>query len=595
MHWSPTVTLLRKTSSGVSTSVFLPLTTALLMGSCVKRSAIRHVVLPVVLLAATMLHAGAQSGARNLKPDEQTSAQGPSTGRYYALVIGINAYPAPIPPLKTAVHDAEDVARVLHDRYGFDVELLRNGEATREGIFAALARYEGTLSERDNLLIYYAGHGFKNPVANKSYWLPANANSSQSSNRISADDLTTEMFNLRARHVLIISDSCYSGGLTRDINDPILSKGQDAFLRKMLVGRSRNLMASGHDEPVADGGPDGHSIFAYAVLKALEGKDQGMFTASDLFYGGVQRLVAGNSDQVPQYTPIRNSGDEAGDFVFKLAGVAVAEEQHRLAAPAIGFDRALDLYQGSQFVAAAEVARPTCESGDVRGCNVLAVLYENGKGVGADPAQAVALYRKACDGGYAPGCSNLGFMYTEGKGIGADPAHAVAFYRKGCDGGDAHGCSNLGVMYAEEKGVAADPAQAVALYRKACDGGYALGCTNLGFMYTEGKGVDADPAQAVAFYRKACDGGDAHGCSNLGVMYAEGKGVAADPAQAVALYRKACDGGYALGCTNLGFMYADGQGVAADPAQALALYRKACDGGDAHGCSNLASVKAVTR
>jgi uncharacterized protein len=537
-----------------------------------------------IVALALMLLAAPLTAQTDAKPSAEDAAL---HGKYYALLIGINAYGDPVPQLHTAVGDAKAVADVLSARYGFEVKTLLDGDATREHIFAAITHYEVALSPDDSLLIYYAGHGFENKTANKSYWLPVDANSMMSSNRISSDDLTTEMATLRARHVLLISDSCYSGGLSRAFDDPMLSKGQDAFLLKMLQGRSRNLMASGGEEPVDDGGPEGHSIFAYAVLKALQGEEQSVFTASDMFYGYVQRRVAGSSAQMPHYMPIRNSGDENGDFVFRKLDVSVAEEKKNLAAPAAGYEKGMALYREKQYFEASQVFKTLCDSNEARSCTASGYLFQNGQGAAKDLGQAVALYRKACNGGNALGCSNLGAMYDYGTGVAKDPVQAATLYRKGCDGGIALGCADLGAMYEHGSGVAKDATQAVGLYRKGCDSGNALGCSNLGAMYAHGDGVAKDTVQAVALYRKGCNGGIALGCTNLGLMYGTGDGVAKDAVQAVAFYRKGCDGGNARGCTDLGFRYATGDGVAKDAEQAVALYSKGCGGGDALGCSNL--------
>jgi hypothetical protein len=75
-------------------------------------------------------------------------------------------------------------------------------------------------------------------------------------------------------------------------------------------------MSSGGDEPVADGGGMGHSIFASALLQGLGHMDEGEFTATDLFVKFIQPQVAGRSEQVPQYGLISGSGHQAGDFVF---------------------------------------------------------------------------------------------------------------------------------------------------------------------------------------------------------------------------------------------------------------------------------------
>jgi hypothetical protein len=85
---------------------------------------------------------------------------------------------------------------------------------------------------------------------------------------------------------------------------------------KLAQSKSRNLMSSGGNEPVADGGAPGHSIFASAVLDSLRRIDDDKFTAAELFSRFIQPSVAGQADQVPQYGVIRKSGHNYGDFVF---------------------------------------------------------------------------------------------------------------------------------------------------------------------------------------------------------------------------------------------------------------------------------------
>ena len=83
-------------------------------------------------------------------------------GLYRALVIGNNDYldrSGQWPDLKTALNDAQALARVLSSQYGFgDVELLEN--ATRRDILMALSRLAKRALPNDNILVYYAGHGF---------------------------------------------------------------------------------------------------------------------------------------------------------------------------------------------------------------------------------------------------------------------------------------------------------------------------------------------------------------------------------------------------------------------------------------------------
>ena len=316
-------------------------------------------------------------------PSSLASAAPIPNGNYYALVIGIDHYRPPLPELKTAVADAQAIDKLLREKYGFQTKLLLNRDATRDNILDAITRYRNNLGENDSLLIYYAGHGYSDRDADKAYWLPVDADSIESSHRIIADDLTTGIKVQRARHVLIVSDSCYSGGLSRDADTPIAGDGQQAFLARMAASRSRTLMASGGDEPVSDKGTDGHSVFAYAILKALDTETSPVFTASDLFFTKVRQQVAGRSEQLPQYSIIRNSNHDEGDFVFVRTGpTAVASTNYSTLAP-----RTMDTRgpESLPTAIAAPIPPPLTPSQSAAKYSVLHQAFNGGFGFGAAP------------------------------------------------------------------------------------------------------------------------------------------------------------------------------------------------------------------
>jgi caspase domain-containing protein len=266
-----------------------------------------------------------QSDTRGVTPEQRTKAQVASelNGHYYALLIGINNYQH-LQKLSTARQDAQSLASLLHDQYGFQTTLLL--DAKRDQIMKALNDYRRNLDENASLLIYYAGHGNFDRVADKAYWLPADADPNDTSEWILADDITTDVKVIPARHVLIISDSCYSGGLARDMSPSFTPQEHQRFLEKMALAKSRTLMSSGGLEPVLDEGGGGHSIFSGALIKALSSYSDDVFSAGALFEQYIQVSVAGRSAQTPQYDPIRNSGHDFGDFVFVRSGNAPAPE-----------------------------------------------------------------------------------------------------------------------------------------------------------------------------------------------------------------------------------------------------------------------------
>ncbi len=117
-------------------------------------------------------------------------------GRYHALVIGNNDYQH-LRNLTTAVGDAEAVAALLDEKYGFKVTKLTN--ATRRDIAGALNRLRQTLTEKDNLLIYYAGHGVLDEEAAAGYWQPVDARSDDDTNWFSNTRLTSYLRAMSAR------------------------------------------------------------------------------------------------------------------------------------------------------------------------------------------------------------------------------------------------------------------------------------------------------------------------------------------------------------------------------------------------------------
>jgi len=242
-------------------------------------------------------------------------------GNYHALVIGINQYKY-LNRLNTAVNDARTVAKVLKNKYGFSVTMLLNQQATRRGIMSTFNKLNRILAENDHLLIYYAGHGYYDKQGDAAYWLPADAKNDEDIEWLSASSITTHLKRYKAKNVLVVADSCYSGTLTRrrgnDINLGATPKERQRFLKKMINKPSRVLISSGGNEPVTDSGGRGHSIFAQVFLDGLRQMEKTVFTAGELFHDShIQERVAGKVEQIPEFQTIRQSGHDSGDFVFQ--------------------------------------------------------------------------------------------------------------------------------------------------------------------------------------------------------------------------------------------------------------------------------------
>lgn len=241
-------------------------------------------------------------------------------GTFHALVIGNNDY-AHLPKLKSAVVDANAVATLLQTKYGFKTTLLQNG--TRYQILSALNKLREELTDDDNLLIYYAGHGELDRVNNRGNWLPVDAEPNSTANWISNIQITDVLNAMSAQQVMVVADSCYSGTMTRaalaSIDAGMSEKKRTDWIRVMANKRARVVLSSGGVQPVLDSGGGEHSVFAQAFLAAL-GENAQILDGQRL-YRTVSQAVATSAagasvDQVPQFAPIKFAGHEAGDFFF---------------------------------------------------------------------------------------------------------------------------------------------------------------------------------------------------------------------------------------------------------------------------------------
>ncbi len=275
-----------------------------------------------------MLLANKQASTK--KPDHTSSVAANirgniNFGSYHALIIGNQNYQY-LSDLNTPINDAQEVDKILRGQYGFNTTLLLN--ANRYEILSALNELRENLTEADNLLIYYAGHGELDRVNLRGHWLPIDAEQNNTANWISTIAITDIVNSIAATHVMVVADSCYSGAMTRSslarlevgMNNALRAK----WLRLMTKTRSRTVLSSGGLKPVLDDGQNGHSLFANAFIDALTNNTE--ILEGQSLYRQVHENIAKVTKKIkfkqePQYAPIRHGGHEAGDFFL----VAIAQ------------------------------------------------------------------------------------------------------------------------------------------------------------------------------------------------------------------------------------------------------------------------------
>jgi len=252
-------------------------------------------------------------GLAHAAPAGGTALPGYDPARVHALVIGIDAY-ADWPKLKCAANDARAIAGVLRETYGYkDVRLLLDAAASREGILDALDGYTA-LPPKDSLLIYYAGHGWLDPASGNGYWVPADARQDDKFSYVSSARIVNDYFKrYRVHHLLVVSDSCFSGSLLRSTP----GKARVNAMAAVFGRPSRWVLTSGDLAPVPDGAGGGHSPFATRLLQYLKHGDESLFGILDL-HAYVRKNLSTASIASPLDTPGHRVG---GEFVFaRLAG-----------------------------------------------------------------------------------------------------------------------------------------------------------------------------------------------------------------------------------------------------------------------------------
>jgi len=169
-----------------------------------------------------------------ISPQVPTREPASTSRAFYALLVGIDDYPSPIPKLRGCVNDINAFANYLNDwaakSRGVARELwtLKNGEATRQAVIDGFRNHLGRAGEGDVVLFYYGGCGSQEQ-APEEFWdlqpdhLDATLVLVDSRQPGSWDLADFELAKLisevsaRGPHVAVILDTCFTGSGTREV------------------------------------------------------------------------------------------------------------------------------------------------------------------------------------------------------------------------------------------------------------------------------------------------------------------------------------------------------------------------------------------
>lgn len=232
--------------------------------------------------------------------------------KYYGLILTINDYEfndVNLRDLQYPNQDGKNLANLLTSKYGFEYENLYQIEnPKRSELIDAFEKISNRITERDNLLVFFAGHGIWDKRIQTGYWLPADARSESKANWISNSTVRDYISGLKTKHTLLIADACFSGSIfnSRSIEGSIDETG----FAKLYRLPSRKAITSGTLNTVPD-----ESKFMEYLLRRLKENEMKYLPARKLF-SQIETPVINNTNNVPQYGTIQNSGDEGGDFIF---------------------------------------------------------------------------------------------------------------------------------------------------------------------------------------------------------------------------------------------------------------------------------------
>lgn len=262
------------------------------------------------------------STTRGLSVNVKTS-QGeiiPLYQKSYALIVGNGNYTMGWDPLPGAINDVKEVGAAL-EKNGFSVILktdLTKGAFSRT--FAEFAYKYG--KNRDNrLLFYFAGHGHTQKMATSEDMgylvmvdapLPEKDPIGFSLSSVDMQSLITQSKIIKARHVLFMFDSCFSGSIFNYRKATIpqyISESVKLPVRQFITAGMAN-------EPVPD-----YSVFKQLFLDLLEGRvkepiPDGYITGDELGMYLKTKVPQYNPRQHPQYGKLWDTKLDKGDFVF---------------------------------------------------------------------------------------------------------------------------------------------------------------------------------------------------------------------------------------------------------------------------------------
>jgi len=474
------------------------------------------------------------------------------------LVVGVGEYVNGWEMLPNAVKDAEDVARMLGD-LGWDVDLVKNPKGQELNLKLNELIVETAGDSDKGVLVWFSGHGHTQGKADGTplgYLVPADAPDPDRdpagfiSTAIDMDRILSVSNQIRAKHVLMIFDSCFSGTLFATTR----SAGPSRYIQRKVAKPVRQFITAGQaDEEVPD-----HSVFHRTFLAGIEegeadlnedsyitGTELGSYLAEKVtnYSGGAQNPVFGK---------IQNPSLDKGDFVFALAA-PTSELEPGLTLRSNHVDkRVIELevwreIKGTEDPTLYEQFLRQFPEGVFSGLakhrlnqmeDSLLNKPVNDQTVGLEQRHLKAGLEAYFEENYTEAfrllsplavrnnlraMARVARMFLEGRGVERDKPRAIGMFSStlaplqlAAREGRAWAQSDLADYYVDGLVIDRNLVSAAFWYREAAEQGFAPAQTNLGWLYFNGyEGVAPNRAVAVHWFNKAAAQGNRAAINNL--------------------------------------------------------------------------------
>lgn len=406
------------------------------------------------------------------------------------LCVGVNHK-----TLQFAEKDAVDAASLFTKVFGYNVETLVGKNATKKKILERLQHYRDNLGENDAFLFFFAGHGQtlkKDSHGRVGFLLPHDADIAErninnlqvwKAKAVEMTEIAEITTAMKARHVLLLVDACYSGFMGR--RSGIFDGRKD--LEKLLDFKSRLVITAGTEGQSALEDPEiKHGLFTAALLHELSKKEP--MSATEVFVSVRERVA--NMSKGAMLPQRREMEFSEGEFVF------LPKEQTK-----------------GQRTIALEILKKNWKRRELRSTKwsqlyeALAIPDPRFSSVPEDQdiawKEKLDRFKENASVGEVLAMAGAHLCYAKGLGVRPDPQAAYRWAQQAYETRHPLGEYLIGRCYLFGLGVTENELAAEQAFEKSAEKKLALSSFRLGQWALQGKPTDRQIQRAMKLMKKA--------------------------------------------------------------------------------------------